>query len=108
VTARIRPDAVYLVHGYGHRARELRYAHGRGIDDTELITRYRTDPIMGGTGMNVNFVTFQRAADVETTAAPGGAHASLVARRGCDAATERSRQVAACPDLRAPAEEVRA
>lgn len=64
VTARIRPDAVYLVHGYGHKAKELRFAHGRGIDDTELITRYRTDPIMGGTGMNVNFVTFVRAAEV--------------------------------------------
>ena len=58
VTERIRPDAVYLVHGYGRKAAGLRFAHGRGIDDAELITRYRTDPIMGGTGMNVNFVTF--------------------------------------------------
>jgi thiosulfate reductase / polysulfide reductase chain A len=58
VTERIRPDAVYMVHGYGRTARGLRQAYGRGIDDNELITRYRTDPIMGGTGMNVNFVTF--------------------------------------------------
>jgi len=79
VTARIRPDAVYMVHGYGHKAKELRFAHGRGIDDTELITRYRTDPIMGGTGMNVNFVTFLRAADVEEAAAPAGTHAALPA-----------------------------
>jgi thiosulfate reductase / polysulfide reductase chain A len=51
VTERIRPDAVYLVHGYGRTARKgLTFAHGRGIDDAELITRYRTDPIMGGTG----------------------------------------------------------
>jgi thiosulfate reductase / polysulfide reductase chain A len=62
VTERIRPDAVYLVHGYGRTARGLTFAHGRGIDDAELITRYRIDPIMGGTGMNVNFVTFVRPA----------------------------------------------
>ena len=61
VTPRIRPDAVYLVHGFGHAAKELRQAHGRGIDDTQLISRYRTDPLMGGTGMNVNFVTVVRS-----------------------------------------------
>jgi len=65
VTERIHPDAVYMVHGYGRTAKGLRFAHGRGIDDNELVTRYKTDPIMGGTGMNVNFVTFLRAADVE-------------------------------------------
>ncbi len=76
VTERIHPDAVYIVHGYGHRAKALTFAHGRGIDDAELITRYKVDPIMGGTGMNVNFVTFLRAADVEAEAAPpNGGHA---------------------------------
>jgi thiosulfate reductase/polysulfide reductase chain A len=64
VTERIRPDAVYLVHGYGRKPKKLRFAHGKGIDDNELITRYKTDPIMGGTGMNVNFVTFLRASEV--------------------------------------------
>ena len=56
VTERIRGDAVFLVHGWGHTARGLRYARGRGASDSELTTRYKTDPIMGGTGMNVNFV----------------------------------------------------
>jgi thiosulfate reductase/polysulfide reductase chain A len=65
VTGRIRPDAVYVVHGYGRRAPKLRFVHGKGIDDNELITRYKVDPIMGGTGMNVNFVSFLRAADIE-------------------------------------------
>ncbi len=65
VTERIRADAVFLVHGYGRKAEKLRFVHGKGIDDNELITRYKTDPIMGGTGMNVNFVTFLRAEDVE-------------------------------------------
>jgi thiosulfate reductase/polysulfide reductase chain A len=68
VTERIRPDAVFLVHGYGRRPKKLRFVHGKGIDDNELITRYKTDPIMGGTGMNVNFVTFLRAEDVAAEA----------------------------------------
>jgi thiosulfate reductase/polysulfide reductase chain A len=65
VTDRIHPEAVYIVHGYGRKARGLKTVHGKGIDDAELITRTKVDPIMGGTGMNVNFVTFVREADVE-------------------------------------------
>jgi len=76
VTERIHPDAVYMVHGYGRTAKGLRFAHGRGIDDNELVTRYKTDPIMGGTGMNVNFVTFLRASDVEAAAPAGGEEVS--------------------------------
>ena len=36
ITNRIRPDAVYLVHGYGHRSKHLKFAYGRGIDSAEL------------------------------------------------------------------------
>jgi thiosulfate reductase/polysulfide reductase chain A len=64
VTERIRGDCVYLVHGWGQTARGLRYAHGRGASDSLLTTRYKVDPIMGGTGMNVNFVRLERAAEV--------------------------------------------
>jgi thiosulfate reductase/polysulfide reductase chain A len=64
VTQRIRGDCVYLVHGWGQTARGLRYAHGRGASDSLLTTRYKVDPIMGGTGMNVNFVRIERAAEV--------------------------------------------
>ena len=73
VTERIRTDAVYMVHGYGRKAEKLRFVYGKGIDDNELITRYKTDPIMGGTGMNVNFVTFLRAADVDVEPEVAGA-----------------------------------
>jgi len=73
VTERIHPSAVYLVHGYGHSAKGLGFAKGRGIDDNELVTRTKVDPIMGGTGMSVNFVTFVRAEDVEPVAAQSGA-----------------------------------
>jgi thiosulfate reductase/polysulfide reductase chain A len=58
-TERIRPECVYLVHGFGHTSRGLRHAFGKGVSDSQLITRYRTDPLMGGTGMNINFVTVE-------------------------------------------------
>jgi thiosulfate reductase/polysulfide reductase chain A len=58
-TQRIRPDCVYMVHGFGHTAKGLRFARNKGASDAQLLTRYQTDPLMGGTGMNVNFVTFE-------------------------------------------------
>ena len=43
----------------------LKRALGKGASDAQLITRYAVDPLMGGTGMNVNFVTFQPATGAE-------------------------------------------
>jgi thiosulfate reductase / polysulfide reductase chain A len=63
LTQRIRGDCVYLVHGWGQTARKLGYAYGRGASDSQLTTRYKVDPIMGGTGMNVNFVRLERAGE---------------------------------------------
>ena len=62
VTEAIRPDCVYMVHGFGHTARGLRGAYRKGASDSELITRYATDPLMGGTATNVNFVTIETEA----------------------------------------------
>ena len=61
VTERIRGDCVYMVHGWGHTSKGLNFARGRGACDAGMVTRYKTDPIMGGTGMNVNFVRVIRA-----------------------------------------------
>jgi len=61
-TEAMRADCVYLVHGFGHTSKMLRRAFGRGASDSQLVTRYETDPLMGGTGMNVNFVTLEREA----------------------------------------------
>jgi thiosulfate reductase / polysulfide reductase chain A len=61
-TERIRGDCVYMVHGFGHTARGLRSTLGKGASDSQLVTRYATDPLMGGTGMNVNFVTIEAEA----------------------------------------------
>ena len=58
LTKRIRPDCVYMVHGFGHKTPRMR-ANGRGASDSELVTQYKTDPIMGGTGMFVNFVSVE-------------------------------------------------
>ena len=62
ITERIRPDCVYMVHGFGHNSKMLKGAFGKGASDTQLITKYKTDPLMGGTAMNVNFVTFEMEA----------------------------------------------
>ncbi len=61
-TEAIRGDCVYMVHGFGHTSKLLRRAVGRGASDSGLVTRYVVDPLMGGTGMNVNFVTLEREA----------------------------------------------
>ncbi len=58
ITERIRWDSVYMVHGFGHKQKQLSRAYGRGASDTNLITKVHLDPIMGGTGMRGNFVTF--------------------------------------------------
>lgn len=59
VTERIRYDSVYIVHGFGHANKKLSRAFGKGASDSQLITRVLVDPIMGGTGMRGNFVTFR-------------------------------------------------
>ena len=59
VTERIRFDSVYIVHGFGHSDKKLSRAFGKGVSDSQLITRVLIDPIMGGTGMRGNFVTFR-------------------------------------------------
>lgn len=55
-TPRIRRDAVYMVHGFGHNAPGMTRANKKGASDTALETRYALDPICGGAGMRVNFV----------------------------------------------------
>ena len=58
ITERIRWDSIYMVHGFGHNDKQLSRAYGRGANDSDMITNVMVDPIMGGTGMRGNFVTF--------------------------------------------------
>ena len=60
ITPGIRRDCVYMVHGFGHQSRALRRAYHRGASDTQLMTRIGIDPLMGGTGMRVNFVRVRK------------------------------------------------
>lgn len=64
VTERIRWDSVYMVHGFGHRQAQMKRSFKKGIDDSALITKVLVDPIMGGTGMRGNFVTFVNGEDL--------------------------------------------
>jgi thiosulfate reductase/polysulfide reductase chain A len=58
ITERIRWDSIYMVHGFGHAQKQLKRCFGKGASDTQLITKVLVDPLMGGTGMRSNFVTF--------------------------------------------------
>ena len=61
-TQRIRPDAVYMVYGFGHTNPALKSAYMRGASVAALTTKYKTDPLMGGTSIHSNFVTFVKEA----------------------------------------------
>jgi thiosulfate reductase/polysulfide reductase chain A len=61
-TQRIRPDTVYLVHGFGHTAKGMKSAYLRGASTAQLNTRYRIDPLMGGTSIHQNFVAIVKEA----------------------------------------------
>jgi thiosulfate reductase/polysulfide reductase chain A len=58
ITERIGMDSVYMVHGFGHSNKKLKRSFGKGMSDSQLITNVMVDPVMGGTGMRGNFVSF--------------------------------------------------
>ncbi len=59
VTERIRPDCVYMVHGFGHTQKQMKKSYLKGAADSDLMTQINMDPVMGGNGIRVNFVTFK-------------------------------------------------
>jgi thiosulfate reductase/polysulfide reductase chain A len=61
-TQRIRPDTVYMVYGFGHTSKMLKSAYQKGASAAQLLTKYETDPLMGGTSIHSNFVTFVKEA----------------------------------------------
>ncbi len=58
VTPGIRPDCVYLPHGFGSRSPMLTRAYKQGVSDTFLITHYEQEPMMGASSHRNNFVRF--------------------------------------------------
>ncbi len=61
-TQRIRPDTLYMVYGFGHTSKALKSAYLKGASAAQLNTRYKVDPLMGGTSIHQNFVTFEKEA----------------------------------------------
>ena len=61
-TQRLRPDVVYMVYGFGHTNKMRKHAYLKGASVAQLTTRYKTDPLMGGTSIHSNFVTFVKEA----------------------------------------------
>jgi thiosulfate reductase/polysulfide reductase chain A len=60
VTDEIRPDCVYMPHGFGKRSRWQRLACGSGAADAQLIEPV-WDPVSGGAAMHETFVTVRKA-----------------------------------------------
>lgn len=56
LTAGIRPDVVFMVHGFGSKSKGMTSAFGKGASDTCLYSRIKTDPETGAAGIRVNFV----------------------------------------------------
>jgi thiosulfate reductase/polysulfide reductase chain A len=56
-TERIRPECVYMVHGFGSTSKAWKLAYRKGASTAQLATRYKVDPLMGGTSIHSNFVT---------------------------------------------------
>ncbi|MCP4287303.1 MAG: molybdopterin-dependent oxidoreductase [Gammaproteobacteria bacterium] len=74
VTPGIRPELVFLPHGWGQHAPALSIANGRGASDNQLMTRFAEDPETGATGLRVNFVRLVangRVLDAPTSVALG-------------------------------------
>jgi thiosulfate reductase/polysulfide reductase chain A len=55
-TPGIRPDTVFLPHGFGLNERGLLDFSRQELSDNHLISKYTVDPISGATGLRVNFV----------------------------------------------------
>jgi thiosulfate reductase/polysulfide reductase chain A len=62
VTERIRPECVYLVHGFGSESKAWKGAYRKGASTAQLSTRVKVDPLMGGTSIHTNFVTLEKVA----------------------------------------------
>ncbi len=55
-TPGIRPDTVFLPHGFGLNEKGLLNFTKLELSDNQLITKYNVDPISGAAGLRVNFV----------------------------------------------------
>jgi len=59
VTEEIRPDCVYMAHGFGKRSQWQRLVHNNGASDAQLIET-AWDKVSGGAAMHETFVTVRK------------------------------------------------
>lgn len=59
VTEGIRPEAVFLVHGFGHTAAMQKFARGKGVNDNRL-TNDTAEPVSGSAALNETIVTVEK------------------------------------------------
>ncbi len=60
VTAEIRPDCVFMLHGYGKKSKWQRLVAGSGGSDAELLET-AWDSVSGGSALHETFVTVRKA-----------------------------------------------
>lgn len=56
VTPGIRPDSVFMYHGFGSKSKHLSRAYGRGAADGYMMTNVVADPFIGADSKRTNFV----------------------------------------------------
>jgi thiosulfate reductase/polysulfide reductase chain A len=56
LTQRVRPEIVYMHHGFGHTNPALKAGYKKGVLDTEMLSHTDIDPTMGSVGVQNNFV----------------------------------------------------
>ena len=64
VTPGIRPDCVYVPHGFGSRSKHLTKTFGKGASDQFMITRFEADPFMGASSHRTSFVRLVKGGKV--------------------------------------------
>ncbi|HEC84446.1 MAG TPA: molybdopterin oxidoreductase, partial [Thioploca sp.] len=60
VTARIRKDTIFMVHGFGHWDKRMTTAYGQGVADSDLAS-YEVEPHVGSMSMGLSLVKVEKA-----------------------------------------------
>jgi thiosulfate reductase/polysulfide reductase chain A len=62
VTEEIRPDCVFMLHGFGKKSRQLRLAHDNGASDADVLET-AWDRVSGNAAFHETFVTVRKVAE---------------------------------------------
>jgi thiosulfate reductase/polysulfide reductase chain A len=48
------------VHGFGRKQAKMEFAFNKGANDTDLMTKDKTDPLIGSKALNITFVKVEQ------------------------------------------------